>query len=169
MYINPKILVRINDISLSLIAILVFLIPMLIILIILIITSEGNPIFWSQRIGLNNNIFKMPKFRTMKINTPIISTDLLENPQYHITKFGFFLRKNSLDELPQFFSVLLGDMSVVGPRPSLPTQINLNLLRQKYKLLNMNKPGITGWAQINGRDNIYIRKKINRRRFSIDT
>ena len=134
--------------------------PMIIIAILIRLTSKGEAIYWSKRVGLNNNIFNMPKFRTMRINTPVIATHLLSNEDINYSPFGYFLRRTSLDELPQIFSILRGDMSFVGPRPALFNQDDLIQLRTKH---NINKlmPGITGWAQVNGRDELSISEKVN--------
>ena len=132
---------------------------MAIICLLVKITSKGPSIHWSKRVGLNNRLFWMPKFRTMYINTPNIATHLLEKPDLHVTRLGRILRKYSLDELPQVFNVFTGSMSIVGPRPALYNQYDLINLRTKkgiHKLL----PGITGWAQINGRDEISIPLKV---------
>jgi O-antigen biosynthesis protein WbqP len=145
----------------SAIFLILLLLPIVVIIGLLIkATSKGNIIYWSDRMGGNGQIFKMPKFRTMKSDTPAVATHLLDNPQNHLTSIGGFLRKTSLDELPQLWSVLRGDMSFVGPRPALFNQDDLIALRAKNgidKLL----PGITGWAQINGRDEISIEKKVS--------
>jgi O-antigen biosynthesis protein WbqP len=149
---------RLLDIFLSLFLLIVFLIPILLICFIVFITSKGPIIYWSDRIGKDNEIFRMPKFRTMFINTPVVATHLLKDPQNFLTPIGSFLRKSSLDELPQLVSVLKGDMSFVGPRPALFNQVDLIELRTSYGIQRL-KPGITGWAQINGRDSISIEKK----------
>jgi O-antigen biosynthesis protein WbqP len=143
------------------ILLLVALLPIMILTGILIkLTSKGAIIYFSDRVGKNNIIFKMPKFRTMKTNTPAVATHLLDNPQSHLTSIGGFLRKTSIDELPQLWSVLTGKMSFVGPRPALFNQNDLIDLRKKN---NIDKilPGITGWAQINGRDEISIEEKVD--------
>ncbi len=138
----------------------------LIIIIFLIISSiiffsfNGPILFWSKRVGKNKKIFLMPKFRTMKIDTPIVATHLLVKPETHLTRIGKLLRKLSLDEIPQFFSIIKGDMSLVGPRPALYNQYDLIDLRDKYKINNI-RPGLTGWAQINGRDELTIQEKVN--------
>jgi len=133
--------------------------PMLIIFLAIFLTSQGPSLHWSKRVGKNNKIFKMPKFRSMLINTPAVATHLLENPDAYLSPIGGFLRHSSLDELPQLFSVLKGDMSFVGPRPALFNQEDLITLRTENgvdKLL----PGITGWAQVNGRDELSIPDKV---------
>ena len=127
--------------------------------LILLFSNNGNPLFWSKRIGLNNQIFMMPKFRSMKMNTPVVATHLLENSNTHITVIGKILRKTSLDEIPQIFSILIGDMSLVGPRPALYNQDDLIKLRVS-KNIHKLKPGLTGLAQINGRDELSIENKV---------
>ena len=123
------------------------------------LTSAGPVLYWSDRVGRNNQLFKMPKFRTMRVNTPAVATHLLTDPKKYLTPIGSFLRKSSLDELPQLWSILKADMSFVGPRPALFNQDDLVALRTQYgveKLL----PGLTGWAQINGRDELPIPLKV---------
>ena len=135
-------------------------IPMLLIVVAIRSTSKGSSLYWSDRVGKNNIIFRMPKFRSMLINTPEVATHILEGPDLYLSPIGGFLRRTSLDELPQLFSVIKGDMSFVGPRPALFNQENLITLRTNmgiHKLL----PGITGWAQVNGRDQISIVDKVN--------
>jgi len=150
---------RIFDLLLG-IALLVFLmIPMLLISIAVCLTSKGPALYWSDRIGKNNKIFKMPKFRSMLIYTPTVATHLLESPDEYLSPIGGFLRLSSLDELPQLFSVLKGDMSFVGPRPALFNQDDLIALRSK-KGVDKLLPGITGWAQVNGRDELSIPDKV---------
>ena len=140
--------------------ILLPLIPILIIISLLILMFEGLPIIhWSTRVGINEKIFLMPKFRTMKTNTPDVATHLMDNPEGHITNIGNFLRNYSIDELPQIYSIVIGDMSLVGPRPALHNQDDLIQLRKKLNIHNY-KPGVTGWAQINGRDELSIDNKI---------
>ena len=151
---------RIFDIAVSIIFFLVFLFPMLFIALAIILTSKGPIIYWSNRVGQNNHIFKMPKFRTMRLDTPDLPTHLMKNPIHYISPLGSFLRKYSLDELPQLISIFLGDMSFVGPRPALFNQDDLISLR-KEKNLDILKPGLTGWAQINGRDNLSIKEKVS--------
>ncbi len=132
---------------------------MLAIAILVKVTSKGPVLYWSDRIGTDNKIFKMPKFRTMKINTPAVATHLLSNPKQYLTRVGKFLRRSSLDELPQLLSILKGDMSFVGPRPALFNQDDLIQLRTK-KGIHKLTPGLTGWAQINGRDELPIPVKV---------
>jgi O-antigen biosynthesis protein WbqP len=150
---------RLFDIILSVMLLLIFSIPMAMIAILIRIGSKGPALYWSDRIGINNAIFKMPKFRTMRIDTPAVATHLLQNPQKYVTPIGRVLRKLSLDELPQLFSVFKGDMSFVGPRPALFNQYDLMELRTR-KGIHRLTPGVTGWAQINGRDELAIPVKI---------
>ncbi len=150
---------RIFDLFLALILLCIFLIPMLFIALLVKLTSKGPVLYLSDRVGINNTIFKMAKFRTMKINTPPIATHLLKNPDIFLTLMGGFLRKTSLDELPQLFNILKSDMSFVGPRPALFNQDDLIELRTK-KNIHKIIPGVTGWAQINGRDELPIPQKI---------
>ncbi len=150
---------RLFDLFSAVFIFLVLIIPLLLIAISVLLTSKGNIIFWSDRVGRNNIIFKMPKFRSMQIGTPDVATHLLKNPDAYLSPIGDFLRRSSLDELPQLFSVLKGDMSFVGPRPALYNQDDLIALRTEkgvHKLL----PGITGWAQVNGRDELSIPDKV---------
>ncbi len=151
---------RVFDVTLSLILLLTSAIPMLVIAILIKMTSRGPIVHWSKRIGRENKIFLMPKFRSMKINTPQIATHLVSDPKQFLTPIGHFLRKSSLDELPQLFSVLKGDMSFVGPRPALFNQDDLVELRSKRQI-HILRPGITGWAQINGRDELPIPVKVD--------
>ena len=134
-------------------------IPLLLIIILIRIDSKGPILFWSKRVGQYEEIFLMPKFRTMQIDTPQLATHLLDNHKDKVTSIGKILRKFSLDEIPQLYSILKGDMSLIGPRPALFNQKDLIKLRRKYKLNNI-KPGLTGWAQVNGRDTISIEKKV---------
>ncbi|MDI1361611.1 sugar transferase [Methylotenera sp.] len=150
---------RLFDFLLALSAILFLIIPIIVVAIMVRLTSVGPVMYWSDRIGRNNHIFRMPKFRTMCINTPAVATHLLPDPKQYLTPVGSFLRKSSLDELPQLWSIIKGDMSFVGPRPALFNQDDLVALRTEYgvdKLL----PGLTGWAQINGRDELSIPIKV---------
>jgi O-antigen biosynthesis protein WbqP len=150
---------RIFDLLLG-IAILVLLAALMLLIAVAIrLTSKGSALYWSDRVGKNNKIFKMPKFRSMLADTPAVATHLLDNPDAYLSPIGGFLRSTSLDELPQLFSVLRGDMSFVGPRPALYNQDDLIVLRTERgvdKLL----PGITGWAQVNGRDELSIPDKV---------
>jgi O-antigen biosynthesis protein WbqP len=150
---------RFFDFLLAFFAILFLIIPILVVAIMVRLTSVGPVLYWSDRVGRNNHIFKMPKFRTMRVNTPAVATHLLSDPQRYLTPIGSFLRKSSLDELPQLWSIIKGDMSFVGPRPALFNQGDLVALRTENgvdKLL----PGLTGWAQINGRDELPIPIKV---------
>jgi len=151
---------RLFDFLSSLIIVVIIIAPSLIIALLIKITSNGTILFWSKRIGVNNKIFLMPKFRTMKQNTPDVATHLLKDPDQFLTSMGPFLRRTSLDEIPQLYSVLLGDMSLVGPRPALFNQEDLINLRTE-KGIHKLKPGITGWAQVNGRDEITIPEKVS--------
>ncbi len=151
---------RLFDIVLTIIFSIVFSFPMLIIALSVKLTSKGPMLYWSDRVGKKNTIFKMPKFRTMKADTPAMATHLMKNPEQYCTSVGSFLRKSSLDELPQLYSVLKGDMSFVGPRPALFNQDDLIELRTKKGIHNLI-PGITGWAQINGRDDLPIPEKVD--------
>ena len=151
---------RVFDIFFCLVLIFLLTMPMLIIFILIHLTSKGPAIFWSERVGKNNIIFLMPKFRSMKTDSPLLATHLMTDTSSHITSIGKFLRRSSLDELPQLFSVLKGDMSFVGPRPSLADQDDLIALRNE-KNIDSLLPGISGWAQVNGRDNLSIMDKVN--------
>lgn len=150
---------RITDIVLSLLTLLLLALPMLAVMLLVKATSPGPALYWSNRIGRNNSIFKMPKFRTMQIGTPAVATHLLSNPGTYLTPVGSFLRRTSLDELPQLWSILKGDMSFVGPRPALFNQEDLIDLRTKANV-HLLAPGLTGWAQINGRDELPIPEKV---------
>ena len=150
---------RIVDFCISFCLVGIFLFPFLVIAVLVRLTSKGPALYWSDRVGVGNKIFKMPKFRTMRIETPPVATHLMKNPDEYLTPIGPFLRKSSLDELPQLWSVLKGDMSFVGPRPALFNQEDLIALRTE-KGVHRLIPGITGWAQINGRDDIPIPKKV---------
>ena len=150
---------RIFDIFMSLMALVVFCLPLLVVAVLVKLTSKGPALYWSDRIGKNNTIFKMPKFRTMRIDTPAVATHLLGDPDQFLTPIGNFLRKSGLDELPQLFSILKGDMSIVGPRPALFNQDDLVSLRTE-RGVHILTPGLTGWAQINGRDELPIPVKV---------
>ena len=143
--------------SLCLIPVLLF--PILVIAFMVRLTSKGPALYWSDRVGVGNGIFKMPKFRTMRIDTPAVATHFLENSDEYLTPIGIFLRKFSLDELPQLWSVMKGYMSLVGPRPALFNQDDLISLRTE-KGIHKITPGITGWAQVNGRDDLPIPIKV---------
>ena len=150
---------RFVDVMLVLVAILLFLLPVIIIAILVKLTSKGPIFYYSDRVGKNNIIFKMPKFRSMKSDTPAVASHLLVNFKSVLTPVGGFLRKTSLDELPQLWSILKGDMSFVGPRPALFNQGDLIALRTE-KGVHSLIPGLTGWAQINGRDELSIPQKV---------
>ena len=150
---------RIFDLLLGVVILALLVIPMLLISISVRLSSKGPALYWSDRVGKNNKIFKMPKFRSMLVDTPVVATHLLDNPDAYLSPIGGFLRRSSLDELPQLFSILRGDMSFVGPRPALFNQDDLIALRTEKgvdKLLS----GITGWAQVNGRDELSIPDKV---------
>lgn len=150
---------RIFDLLLALFAALILLIPFVITAFMVCITSKGPILYWSQRVGKNNTLFWMPKFRSMRIGTPAVATHLLENPDALLTPIGSFIRKSSLDELPQLWSILKGDMSFVGPRPALFNQDDLISQRTEAGV-QLLTPGLTGWAQVNGRDELPIPQKV---------
>jgi len=150
---------RFFDLTASLAAATVLGVPILAVALAVRMTSPGPALYWSDRVGRHNRIFKMPKFRSMRIDTPAVATHLLDNPTQWLTPIGSFLRKSSLDELPQLWSILKGDMSFVGPRPALFNQNDLILLRTE-KGVDQLLPGLTGWAQVNGRDEIPIPQKV---------
>ena len=150
---------RFFDFTAALILIIIMALPIVLIAMLIKLTSRGPAIYWSERVGKDNKNFNMPKFRTMRKDSPVIATHLMQNVENYLTSFGSFLRTTSLDELPQFWSVLKGDMSFVGPRPALFNQEDLIALRTEkgvHKLI----PGITGWAQVNGRDDLPISVKV---------
>ena len=150
---------RLFDLTFGAIALILFAIPMFCIAVVVFFSSKGPIFFWSDRVGLIGNTFKMPKFRTMLIDTPAVATHLLDNPEAYLSPIGGLLRRMSLDELPQLWIILKGDMSFVGPRPALFNQEDLIMLRKEHgvdKLL----PGVTGWAQVNGRDDLSIIGKV---------
>ena len=151
---------RIFDLLLAIVILFPLVVPMLLITISVRLSSRGPALYWSDRIGKGNNNFKMPKFRTMLIDTPTLATHLIDNPHSYLSPIGGFLRLTSLDELPQLFSIIKGDMSFVGPRPALFNQDDLIALRTQ---IGVNKllPGITGWAQVNGRDGLSIPDKVS--------
>ena len=150
---------RLFDLLLGLVAAAVLLVPLLVVAVLVRLTSPGPALYWSDRVGRNNKIFKMPKFRSMRVGTPAVATHLLANPKAHLTPIGSFLRKSSMDELPQLWSILVGDMSFVGPRPALFNQHDLIELRTQ-KNVHTLMPGLTGWAQVNGRDELPIPQKV---------
>jgi O-antigen biosynthesis protein WbqP len=151
---------RCFDIVLALIASFILIIPIIVIALVLMMTSNGSIIFWSDRVGQNNKIFRMPKFRTMKLGAPIIASHLLNDAKQYMTTVGIFLRKTSLDELPQLWSILEGHMSFVGPRPALFNQDDLIKLRTE-KGVHTLVPGLSGWAQVNGRDELPMSFKVD--------
>jgi O-antigen biosynthesis protein WbqP len=150
---------RFVDLTLTFVTMLLLALPIIMVSVLVKLTSKGPILYWSDRVGKDNIIFKMPKFRSMKINTPVVATHLLSDPKSVLTPVGDFLRKSSLDELPQLWSIFKGHMSFVGPRPALFNQddlIDLRTSKGVHKLV----PGLTGWAQINGRDELPIPKKV---------
>lgn len=155
-FLNVK---RITDLILFCIFIGVLLIPFVLICSLVKLTSSGPIFYWSERVGINNHLFKMPKFRSMKIDAPEIASHLMTDPDLYLTPIGSFLRTTSLDEMPQLWSILVGDMSFVGPRPALFNQDDLIALRKECKVDSLI-PGLTGWAQINGRDNLPLSEKV---------
>jgi O-antigen biosynthesis protein WbqP len=150
---------RVFDLFLGLLATLIFFLPMLLLAMAVRLTSKGPALYWSDRVGRNNVIFKMPKFRSMQIETPAVATHLLSNADECLTPIGSFLRKSSLDELPQIWSILIGKMSFVGPRPALFNQQDLIDMRT-HRGLHLLVPGLTGWAQVNGRDELPLPQKV---------
>ena len=151
---------KVFDICLGALAALVLCVPVLLVAVAVRLTSKGPALYWSDRVGRNNVIFKMPKFRSMRVGTPAVATHLLADASSHLTPIGSFLRKSSLDELPQLWSILAGDMSFVGPRPALFNQQDLIALRTEQGVHTL-VPGLTGWAQVNGRDELPIPEKVN--------
>ncbi len=147
------------DFAVAAVATLFLSVPILIVALAVRLTSPGPALYWSDRVGRHNRIFKMPKFRSMRIDTPAVATHLLQNPEQWLTPIGSFLRKSSLDELPQLWSILKGDMSFVGPRAALFNQDDLIALRIE-KGVHELLPGLTGWAQVNGRDELPIPQKV---------
>jgi O-antigen biosynthesis protein WbqP len=150
---------RFFDLLLALLLAVVFALPVFCVAIAVRLTSSGPALYWSDRVGRNNQIFRMPKFRSMRVNTPAVATHLLKDPKVFLTPIGSFLRKSSLDELPQLWSILVGDMSFVGPRPALFNQDDLVALRTAMGVHEL-VPGLTGWAQVNGRDELPIPEKV---------
>ncbi|MBU1397774.1 MAG: sugar transferase [Proteobacteria bacterium] len=151
---------KLFDVITAILLLILLSIPMTVISIMIKMTSRGPVLYWSDRVGRNNTLFRMPKFRSMRTDTPPLATHLLADPDRYITAIGRFIRKTSLDELPQILSVLKGDMSFVGPRPALFNQDDLVALRTS-KGIHTLVPGITGWAQINGRDELPIPVKVD--------
>jgi len=150
---------RLFDLGLAIMASFFFILPITIVALAIRLTSPGPVLYWTNRVGRHNRIFKMPKFRSMRIGAPTVATHLLQNPHQWLTPIGSFLRKSSLDELPQLWSVLKGDMSFVGPRPALFNQDDLIALRTELGVHEL-APGVTGWAQANGRDELSISEKV---------
>jgi len=150
---------RAFDVCLALLILPIVLLPMLVIALLVKLTSKGPALYWSDRVGKGNVLYRMPKFRSMRIDTPAVATHLLKDPQSHLSPIGSWLRRSSLDELPQLFSVLIGDMSFVGPRPALFNQDDLVAQRTALGIDKLT-PGITGWAQVNGRDELSISDKV---------
>ena len=150
---------RLFDLVLALCAAGFLLLPLVLVALAVRLTSTGPILYWSDRVGRHNSIFRMPKFRSMQTATPAVATHLLNNPEAYLTPIGGFLRKSSLDELPQLWSILRGDMSFVGPRPALFNQDDLIALRTQHGVHELT-PGLTGWAQINGRDELPIPQKV---------
>lgn len=150
---------RVIDLVLGSLASLVLAIPFVLVAILVRATSRGPILYWSDRIGHHNRIFRMPKFRTMRVDTPVLATHLLADAHRYLTPVGAFLRRSSLDELPQLWSILRGDMSFVGPRPALFNQDDLVALRTELGVHEL-VPGLTGWAQIHGRDELSIPDKV---------
>lgn len=150
---------RLFDLTLALMLSVLLALPIALIALAIRLTSAGPAVYWSNRVGRDNKIFRMPKFRSMRTDTPAVATHLLQKPEQYITPVGKFLRKTSLDELPQLWSILVGDMSFVGPRPALYNQDDLIALRTERGVHTL-VPGLTGWAQINGRDELPIPQKV---------
>lgn len=150
---------RLMDLCLAVLAATMLLVPIALVFLLVRLTSPGPALYWSDRVGRHNRIFRMPKFRSMRVGTPAVATHLLGDPSSHLTLIGPFLRRTSLDELPQLWSILKGDMSFVGPRPALFNQHDLIELRTRHGVHEL-VPGLTGWAQINGRDELPIPQKV---------
>lgn len=150
---------RVFDLLLALAAAVLLTVPVLLVAVAVRLTSPGPALYWSDRVGRGNKIFKMPKFRSMRVGTPAVATHLLQDPKVYLTPIGSFLRKSSLDELPQLWSLLVGDMSFVGSRPALFNQHDLIALRTQHDVHEL-VPGLTGWAQVNGRDELPIPDKV---------
>ncbi|MES3023173.1 MAG: sugar transferase [Pseudomonadota bacterium] len=150
---------RILDVLLGLLAAAIFFVPFLVLALVVKLSSKGPVLYWSDRVGRDNALFPMPKLRTMRVDTPVVATDLLDDPRQFLTPVGGFLRKSSLDELPQLWCIVRGDMSVVGPRPALFNQHKLIEMRTAHGVHRI-RPGLTGWAQINGRDELSLPDKV---------
>jgi O-antigen biosynthesis protein WbqP len=151
---------RFLDLLLGLTAMVFFFIPFCLLALLVKLTSPGPVLYWSDRVGRNNALFKMPKLRTMRVDTPVVATHLLTNPEQFLSPVGGFLRKSSLDEIPQLWCIVRGDMSVVGPRPALFNQYNLIEMRTS-RGVHAVRPGLTGWAQVNGRDELPLGDKVS--------
>ena len=151
---------RIFDLVLVAFASCFLIIPVLLLAVMVRMTSKGPALYWSDRVGRDNTIFRMPKFRSMRLDTPAVATDKLQNPETYLTPIGSFLRKSSLDEFPQLWSIFVGDMSFVGPRPALFNQDDLIAMRTENGVEEL-MPGLTGWAQVNGRDELPLLDKVN--------
>ena len=165
---------RFFDLSLAMFSAVILAMPVLLVALAVKLSSRGPALYWSDRVGRHNRIFRMPKFRSMRVDTPAVATHLLQDPKAYLTPIGSFLRKSSLDELPQLWSILVGDMSFVGPRPALFNQDDLIALRTELGV-DALVPGLTGWAQVNGRDELPIPDKVKldveylqRRSFTFD-
>ena len=158
---------RALDLTVVLIAVFFLLVPLILTALAVRLTSRGPVLYWSDRVGKHNRIFRMPKFRSMRIDTPAVATHLLTNPEQYLTPVGSFLRKSSLDELPQLWSILCGDMSLVGPRPALFNQYDLIQMRTDCGVHTL-VPGLTGWAQINGRDEVPNEQKVALDRYYLE-
>lgn len=150
---------RFFDLIFAILAAVILVIPVILVAIAVRLTSRGSVLYWSDRVGKGNKIFRMPKFRSMRVGTPAVATHLLADPKAYLTPIGSFLRKSSLDELPQLWSILVGDMSFVGPRPALFNQQDLIEQRTQFGIHEL-MPGLTGWAQVNGRDELPIPEKV---------
>jgi len=150
---------RLFDIVMALMLAFVFALPLCLLFVMVRLTSKGPALYWSDRVGKHNQIFRMAKLRTMKVDAPVVATHLLADPKAQLTPIGGFLRKSSLDEIPQLWNILIGDMSFVGPRPALFNQDDLIELRTQYGV-EVLTPGLTGWAQLNGRDELSIEEKV---------
>lgn len=150
---------RLFDVVFAGIGLVILALPMGLVALLIMLTSEGPVLYWSDRVGIDNKIFRMPKFRTMRCGAPEVATHLLSDVSRHLTPIGPFLRRTSLDELPQLFSILIGDLSFVGPRPALYNQDDLITLRNAFGIQRLS-PGLTGWAQIHGRDELPIPAKV---------
>lgn len=150
---------RLFDLIFVVLVVFLLGLPLVLVALLVKLTSKGPVLYWSERVGRDNRIFRMPKFRSMHVGTPAVATHLLTDPATHLTPIGSFLRKSSLDEFPQLWSILKGDMSFVGPRPALFNQDDLVSLRTQCGVHKL-PPGLTGWAQINGRDELPIPEKV---------